>query len=93
MSATNQHTKIVALSRLRSIRNTAAGLRTRSSIIRVIQRKGNTASQIAGKINRSYGCVFHHLNRMLNDGVLRRSEKRPYKWKLSGLGQKNLEGF
>lgn len=93
VSAMSQHAKIIALSRLRSIRNTVPGLKMRSSIIRAIKRKGNTASQIAEEISKSYGSVFHHLNRMLNDGVLRRSRKRPYKWKISGLGQKDLEEF
>jgi predicted transcriptional regulator len=39
----------------------------------------------------SYSSSLHHLRLLEDEGILKREGKRPYKWKLTGKGQKSLD--
>jgi DNA-binding transcriptional ArsR family regulator len=42
----------------------------------------------------SYSNILHHLNRLREEGVVERiGEKRPFRWKITELGQQRLSDY
>ncbi len=75
---------------LNHIRNTKAGLITRSKILQALDEKSSTASGIAKQAVLSYSVVLHHLRLLQNEGLVNRKGERPSLWMPTGLGQKRL---
>ena len=78
---------------LRRIKNVEKGLNTRSEIVKIMESKPSTVSEIAEKLNLSYGAIREHLIKMLDEGICTRTEKIPYKYSLTGIGQKSIKEF
>jgi len=77
---------------LSETRNVRQGLASRTKILVVLERKSATASTLAKESKLSYNVVHHHLRLLEAEKiVLCRKEKRPYFWKLTGVGQQRLE--
>lgn len=76
---------------LSEIRNVRRGLASRTKILKVLERRNVTASTLAKESKLSYRVVLHHL-RLLEDEeiVMRRGLKKPYSWKMTGVGQQRL---
>jgi len=77
---------------LSETRNVRQGLTSRTRILRILERKITTAKFLAGESTLSYYVVLHHLRLMESEKiVLRTKSKKPYFWKLTGLGQQRLK--
>jgi DNA-binding transcriptional ArsR family regulator len=75
---------------LHRVKNVKSGLKARTKILDVLEKRGADASSISKEIALSYGAVMHHLRLLENEGTLNRKGKRPYLWLPTGLGQKRL---
>ena len=75
---------------LTNIRNVTRGLRARTRILYVLEKKSAVAKTIVKEAGLSYGVVLHHLKLLMADDIVDRKGGRPYSWTLTGLGQKRL---
>jgi hypothetical protein len=75
---------------LSSTKNVKQGLAARTKIASVLDRGASTAKAISGDAGTSYSSVMHHLHLMENDEIVKRSDKKPYIWGLTGMGQRRL---
>jgi predicted transcriptional regulator len=75
---------------LTNIRNITRGLRTRTQILYVLEKKSAHAKMIAKESELSYGVVLHHLKLLMTEDIVDRKGSRPYNWTLTGMGQKRL---
>jgi hypothetical protein len=74
-----------------SIRNVKRGLASRSKILSVLETKGSTARLLSKSTKLNYAVVLHHLNLLtLEKIVMKRNERKPYVWMLTGAGQQRL---
>jgi len=79
---------------LRKIRNVRQGLKTRTIILSALESSGKLkAEDLASTTGLSYNVVLWHLKLMEKEGIVKRTGKKPYDWKLTGLGQKTLAEF
>ena len=84
-------TEIEAQAYLRSLRNVARGLKTRSSIIAVMKMKGTVKGrEVAGMIDLSYSSIMRHLRHMKAEQIV---EKAADGWRLTGLGQQAVTEY
>jgi hypothetical protein len=77
---------------LQQVRNVRKGLRARTRLLNVLEKRSSDASGIAKETSMSYNVVMHHLRLLQNDGTVDRKGHRPYVWMLTGFGQKRLVG-
>jgi len=75
---------------LTSIRNVTRGLRARTRILSVLEKKSADAKTTAKEAGLSYSVVLHHLKLLMAEDIVDRKGGRPYSWTLTGLGQKRL---
>jgi DNA-binding transcriptional ArsR family regulator len=73
-------------------RNVRRGLESRTKILRALEKESATASMLTEKSKLSYFVVLHHL-RLLGDEKIITGDrsKKPYIWKLTGMGQQRLK--
>jgi predicted transcriptional regulator len=72
-------------------RNVIRGLKTRTKIIEAIAgARAYTIKEVASFAVLSYSVSRHHLRLLEDEHIVKRTGKRPYKWKLTGKGQKRL---
>lgn len=76
---------------LQNIRNVKSGLLARTRVLQIVENKLSTASQISKGVLLPYTVVIHHLRLLENEGIVSRNGRRPYYWKLTGIGQRRLE--
>jgi len=73
------------------IRNVASGLESRSLVLTVLEGGERTAKEVAEETGMSYLRVLHHLHLLEDFRVVERDDaRRPYRWSLTGLGQRRL---
>jgi predicted transcriptional regulator len=75
---------------LQQTRNVKCGLKTRTSILNLLEKQPQTAASMARKTGLSYSAVGHHLRLLEAEGTVSRNGKKPCIWNMSGLGQKRL---
>jgi predicted transcriptional regulator len=75
---------------LASIRNVKLGLKARTRILNVLERRSIDAKAIAEETGAFYGVVMHHLRLLEAEGIVERKGSKPHAWVLTGLGQKRL---
>ncbi|MCD6088367.1 winged helix-turn-helix transcriptional regulator [Candidatus Bathyarchaeota archaeon] len=71
-------------------KNICSGLEARTRIVELLERSPLNANLISEKSGLSYSSVLHHLHLMEKECIVARSGKKPYKWRLTGVGQKRL---
>lgn len=72
-------------------RNVRLGLSARTRIILVLERGESNAKTIANLANLRYNVVVYHLRLLKTEKVVvRKSDKRPFLWELTGAGQQRL---
>ena len=72
-------------------RNVIRGLEVRTTILDTIAgAKARTIKEVASLAAVSYAIARHHLRLLEDEHIVKRTGKRPYKWKLTGKGQKRL---
>lgn len=75
---------------LSNIRNIKLGLKARTRLLDVLERLSVDAKTIAKETGMPYGVVMHHLRLLEAEGIVKRKDRKPHTWTLSGLGQKRL---
>jgi predicted ArsR family transcriptional regulator len=75
---------------LTTIKNVKRGLRARTRILYVLEKKSADARTTAKEAGLSYGAVLHHLRLLMMEDIVDRKGGRPYIWTLTGVGQKRL---
>jgi len=74
------------------IRNVSSGLKARSLILTVLEQGERTAMDVAEETGMKYPRVLRHLHLLESSGVVERDDAhRPYRWSLTGLGQRRLD--
>jgi DNA-binding IclR family transcriptional regulator len=77
---------------LTKVRNTKAGLTSRTKIISSMEGGAETIAEIADRSRLSYGCVSHHLRLLKREKITVRSGgRRRYTWTLTEFGQQKLQ--
>jgi len=71
-------------------KNVSRGLATRTKIVSQLEKDSLTAKMLNEKTKISYSSLLHHLHLMEDEHVVTRQGRRPYLWKLTGMGQKRL---
>lgn len=84
-------------------RNVAKGLKARTKILEVLaaemskseevreKEKELTIKAISSPAAISYSSSLHHLRLLEEEKIVKREGKRPYKWKVTGKGQRSLD--
>lgn len=73
-------------------RNVTKGLKARTKILAVMDRTDAlTIKEVSRLALLSYFSSLHHVRLLEDEGILKREGKRPYKWKITGKGQKSLD--
>lgn len=76
---------------LTSFRNVKLGLKTRTAILNLLERKTAGTKEISKETGLPYNVVLHHLKLLEARGIVQRKSSRPSVWALTGLGQKRLD--
>jgi len=71
-------------------KNIKPGLTARTKIAMLLEKDSLNAVLISKRSGLSYSSVLHHLRLMEKENIIARSNEKPYKWKLTGFGQKRL---
>ena len=71
-------------------RNVQRGLTNRTKIVALLERKAQSAKDIAQKTGLSYASVLHHLRLLEIERIATRKGGKPYIWELTGAGQQRL---
>jgi len=72
-------------------RNVIRGLKARTKILEVLGRaKKLTIKKVSNLAVLSYSTSRHHLRLLEDEHIVKRAGKRPYKWNITGRGQKRL---
>jgi len=74
-------------------RNVTKGLKARTEILEVLNAREDalTVKSVSRLATLSYSSSFHHLRLLEKEEIVKREGKRPYKWKITGKGQKSLD--
>jgi predicted transcriptional regulator len=75
---------------LSKIKNVKKGLITRTKIVSTLDLLQCTVKIINEKTGIHYSSILHHLHLMENENIIKRNDKKPYIWVLTGIGQKKL---
>lgn len=77
---------------LSCIKNIKLGLRARTRILSVLEKRSIDAKAVANEAGLHYGVVVHHLKLLEAEKIVERKGVRPFTWMLTGVGQKRLLG-
>ncbi len=86
MPKVNYHPKAFLL----HTKNVRPGLAARTKIAALLEKDSLDAALISKKSGLSYSSVLHHLHLMEEEHIVARSSEKPYRWRLTGAGQKRL---
>jgi predicted ArsR family transcriptional regulator len=75
---------------LSHIKNIKLGLRARTRVLNVLEKRSMEARAIADEAGMHYRVVVHHLNLLKAEGIVERRGTKPHIWKITGAGQKRL---
>ena len=75
---------------LSRIKNFKSGLFARTQILNILENSPSRSKNICKKTKTAYGAVIHHIKLLEAEGIIERKGKKPYEWKITGLGQKRL---
>lgn len=79
------------LAYLSCVRNVRLGLHSRTKILNILEQQVLTANEVSEKINMNYRRVLRYLHQLERERYAKRvGDKKPFHWKLTGLGQKRL---
>jgi len=73
-------------------KNVTRGLKARTKILEVLGRnKPLTVNEVSELAALSYSSSLHHLRLLEDEQIMKREGKKPYRWKITGRGQKSLD--
>jgi len=87
MPRINYHPKAFLL----RTKNIKPGLVARTKIASLLEKDSLNAVLISKRSGLSYSSVLHHLRLMEKENIVTKSDEKPYKWMLTGAGQKRLD--
>jgi len=71
--------------------NKRSGLAARSLILNQLEKKPRDIKSIMAETGLKYAIILYHLRLLETERVImRKSNKKPYVWELTGIGQKQL---
>ena len=70
--------------------NVSRGLKARTKIALALEKDWLTARMLSERAAMSYPSILHHLHLMEEEQIVAKEGRRPYTWKLTGIGQKRL---
>jgi DNA-binding MarR family transcriptional regulator len=69
-------------------------MQSRTKILNLLEQQTPTIKEAAEITNMRYSRLLHHLRQMEKERYVKRiGDKRPFRWKLTGLGQRKLLGY
>jgi predicted transcriptional regulator len=72
-------------------RNVRLGLSARTRVLQVLEKQESDIKNIVGLSGLHYNVVAHHLRLLEAERVaVRKGDKRPFVWTLTGVGQQRL---
>lgn len=72
-------------------RNVRLGLVARTRILQVLEKQESNIKSIVSLSGLHYNVVVHHLHLLETERVVvRKGNKRPFVWELTGVGQQRL---
>ena len=72
-------------------RNVRSGLSARTLVLQVLEKDEVDVRKIMGLSGLNYGVIVHHLHLLEAERVVvRKGEKKPFVWALTGAGQQRL---
>lgn len=72
-------------------RNVRLGLEARTRILQILEKRTSDVKTIESVGGLRYNVVLHHLHLLADESVvLRKGEKKPFAWELTGVGQQRL---
>lgn len=81
---------------LSKIRNMKRGLIVRTTILgrlRQAERAGKTIRELSNETDLGYNVILHHLKILEKEKIVIRKGKRPFKWLLTGIGQRLIDKY
>jgi len=75
---------------LQHVKSMKNGLKARTKLLNVLDKRSADASAIAQETAMSYDAVMYHLRLLEAEDTVRRKGRRPFFWEMTGLGQKRL---
>jgi len=76
---------------LSRIRNVRLGLVARTRILQVLEKQESNIKSIVSLSSLHYNVVVHHLRLLEAERVVvRKGNRRPFVWELTGVGQQRL---
>ncbi|MEM3086250.1 MAG: winged helix-turn-helix domain-containing protein [Halobacteria archaeon] len=76
---------------LRTIRNVAQGLATRSKILRAIENGASTLAEIRRSAGVGPSVADHHIRLLHREGIVRPLRSKPRRWIGTRFGQTSLD--
>jgi len=71
-------------------KNVKKGLVARTKIVSTLESLQCSVRTISERTGVHYSSILHHLHLMEGEHIVARNDKKPYIWKLTGMGQKKL---
>ena len=71
-------------------RNLCTGLKARSKVLLVLEKKTLDTKNIAVETDLSYSVALHHLHLLEDEHTVTHYNRRPYYWRITGAGQRRL---
>ena len=75
---------------LSSIKNIKRGLKARTLVLNMLERRSADAKTVGSEAGIPYAVAMHHLKLLRSEAIVERKGDKPYFWMLTGLGQKRL---
>ena len=79
------------LARLMRTKNLRSGMDSRTKIIVLLEKESSTIKGLSEATGMKYSRVLHHLRHLEEEGSAEKlGERKPFKWQLTGRGQRKL---
>ena len=70
--------------------NISAGLTARTKILRVLEGRENKTRDLSFMCRMTYASAIYHLRLLEKEKIVSRTGTKPFRWKVTGLGQQRL---
>lgn len=70
--------------------NISVGLTARTKVLRVLEGRENTTREISFMCRMTYPSTIYHLRLLEREKIVMRTGTKPFRWKVTGLGQQRL---
>ena len=79
---------------LPNFRNIKPGLKRRTEILRILEKRSEVAKHLSRQIEINYSTTLYHLHNLERKGIIKRvTSKPPYVWESTLVGQQKLNNY